>query len=104
MKLVCYTVPLVSAGILSIVWFAGKRGAAGWWLNLLLYGAALFGFVDHLWNGELFLMSSDWVMDVLLGSAITGSIFGGWVVTLGLVKLKPELGYRMGIVRTADNQ
>ncbi len=46
-------------------------------LNLMLLGGAAFGFVDHLWNGELFT-SANIFNDLLLGTAIVASIFGIW--------------------------
>jgi len=87
---------LVAAIISSVVWGSKRRGPAGWWLNLLLYGGALFGLVDHLWHGELFLLGKAPLMDLLLGATITAVIFGGWGITLGIARMYPELGHRMG--------
>jgi hypothetical protein len=87
---------LAAAIISSAVWGSQRRGPAGWWLNLLLYGGALFGLVDHLWNGELFLLGEAPLMDLLLGATITAVIFGGWGITLGIARIYPELGRRMG--------
>ena len=104
--MVCYTIPLVAAIISTIVWSSQRRGPAGWWLNLLLYGGALFGLVDHLWNGELFLSGGAPLMDLLLGVTITAVIFGGWGITLGIARVYPELGrrmgYRLGILKTSE--
>lgn len=107
-KVVCYTMPLAAAVISSIVWSSQRRGPAVWWLNLLLYGGALFGVVDHLWNGELFLIGEAPLMDLLLGVTITAAIFGGWGITLGIAKAYPELasrmGYRLGIIRASEKR
>lgn len=74
----------------------------------MLYGGALFGVVDHLWNGELFLMGEAPLMDVLLGVTITAVIFAGWGITLGIAKMYPDLsrrmGYRMGILRSSEKR
>jgi hypothetical protein len=95
--MVCYVVPLVVAFISSAVWGARKRGPAGWWLNLLLCGGAIFGIVDHLWHGELFLIgATPPLADLMLGTAITASIFAGWGIILGIVRLRPDLARRMG--------
>ncbi len=106
--MVCYTIPLAVAIISSIVWSSQRRGPAGWWLNLLLYGGALFGLVDHLWHGELFLIGEAPLMDLLLGGTITAVIFGGWGITLGIAKAYPELsrrmGYHLGILRTSEKR
>ena len=99
--MVCYAIPLVAAIISSVVWGAQRKGPAGWWLNLLLYGGAIFGAVDHLWHGELFLIGGAPLMDLLLGAAITAVLFTGWGITLGIVKIYPELGHRMGILRSS---
>ena len=97
--MVCYVVPLIMAVVLSIGWGLSKKGAQGFWLNLLLYGAAVFGVVDHLWHGELFLISSNWMTDVALGGAITGAIFGAWGLTLGITRIRPTLAHRIGIIK-----
>lgn len=106
--MVCYTIPLVAAIISSVVWGSKRRGPAGWWLNLLLYGGALFGLVDHLWHGELFLLGEAPLMDLLLGATITAVIFGGWGITLGIARMYPELGrrmgYRLGILKASEKR
>jgi hypothetical protein len=60
------------------------------WLNLLLAGGAIFGVVDHLWNGELFLLGENLVMDLLLGVTITVSLFVVWALIITLDKSKSE--------------
>jgi len=102
--MVCYIIPLATALVLSILWGFSKKGASGFWLNLLLYGGAAFGVVDHLWHGELFLISPNWIADVALGGTITGVIFGAWGLTLGLVKIKPSLAYRTGLFKNTENR
>ncbi len=106
--MVCYAIPLVAAIISSVVWGSQRRGPAGWWLNLLLYGGASFGLVDHLWHGELFLIGETLRMDLLLGATITAVIFGGWGITLGIARAYPKLGrrmgYRLGILRTSEKR
>jgi len=105
---VCYIIPLAVAIISSVVWGSQRRGPAGWWLNLLLYGGAMFGLVDHLWNGQLFLTGGAPLMDLLLGATITAVIFGGWGITLGIARAYPKLGrrmgYRLGILRTSEKR
>jgi len=44
-------------------------------LNQLLLGGAVFGVVDHLWNGEIFLFGDKLLLDLLLGVTITVVIF-----------------------------
>lgn len=86
----CYTIPLTGAIVTSFVW-RRKREVKIWWLNLLFYGGALFGVIDHLWNGELFLISENIVKDLLLGVVITVSLVVCWVVILALSKVSPTL-------------
>lgn len=73
----CYTIPLAAAAITSIIWKKNKS-VNMWSLNLMLYGASIFGIVDHLWNGELFLISDNITRDLLLGVVITAGIFITW--------------------------
>lgn len=70
----------------------------------MLYGGALFGVVDHLWNGELLLVGSNPLLDIGLGGTITASILGGWGLALGVAKLKPSLARRMGWVGAIDRE
>lgn len=77
----CYSIPLVSAVITTSVYLK-NRNPKMWWLNLMLYGAALFGVIDHWWNGQLFLISNNIYKDLLLGVVITVSIFVAWVIII----------------------
>ena len=77
----CYTVPLITSFFTTYAW-KKKRTARLLWLNLLLYGASVFGVIDHLYNGELFLVSEYWVRDLFLGFLITLSVFLVWGVLL----------------------
>jgi hypothetical protein len=86
--MVCYAVPLVA----TLIGFIGRKafhrdGTHGFWLNIMLLGGSVFGFVDHLWNGELFLLGPNMVSDITLGFAITGSIIASW----GVVSYKAEI-------------
>lgn len=81
--MVCYIVPLIGA----MVHFGARRRVEGWrtsvhhlWLNLLLAGGAVFGVVDHLWNGELFLFGGNLAWDLLLGVTITVTMVAVWAV------------------------
>ena len=77
----CYTVPLVASAVSTYAW-SRKRDPKLWQLNLLFYGAAAFGVIDHLWNGELFLISDNVAKDLLLGVVITAAIFAGWIISV----------------------
>jgi hypothetical protein len=63
-----------------------KKTIRLFWLMLMFYGGSLFGVIDHLWNGELFLISENWVRDVMLGVVITVSIILAWGIVLLLAK------------------
>ncbi|MFC1740938.1 hypothetical protein ACFL3V_00175 [Nanoarchaeota archaeon] len=74
----CYVVPVAAAIIHHIL----RRKVKPWrhdrhhrWLNLLFGGAAIFGFVDHLWNGELLAFSA---VDLMLGLMITVTLVVFW--------------------------
>ncbi|UCD03014.1 MAG: hypothetical protein JSV63_00015 [Candidatus Aenigmatarchaeota archaeon] len=76
--MVCYIVPLIATlfgvgGRKAL----GKHGQKSLLLNVMLFGGALFGFVDHLWHGGLFV-SANLAMDMMLGGTITLAIFASW--------------------------
>ncbi|MCX5681438.1 MAG: hypothetical protein NT079_04070 [Candidatus Omnitrophica bacterium] len=73
----CYTIPMITGAITTALW-SRKKTESLKSLNLLLYGAAIFGFIDHLWNGELFYISSNIAKDLLLGTVITLAVFVVW--------------------------
>lgn len=86
----CYSVPTVGAIVTSVVW-SKTKSVKIWWLNLLLWGGALFGVIDHLWNGELFLISKDVIKDLMLGVAITAAILVCWAIMVVMSKSNPTL-------------
>lgn len=86
----CYTVPLAGAVVTHVVWTKTKSSKV-WWLNLMFYGGALFGVIDHLWNGELFLISENMRSDILLGVTITAVILLVWGAILKMSKINPIL-------------
>ncbi|NQT28012.1 MAG: hypothetical protein HQ570_00250 [Candidatus Omnitrophica bacterium] len=94
----CYTVPLAGAMVTSLVW-GRTKSVKIWWLALMFYGGALFGVVDHFWNGELFLISENTVKDLLLGVIITATILLVWGMMLLLSKLNPTLAKYVAIER-----
>lgn len=81
----CYVFPTVGAIVTSTIWNKTKS-VKTWWLSLLFWGGALFGVIDHLWNGELFLISKDWLKDISLGVVITVMIVLTWGIVLFLAK------------------
>jgi hypothetical protein len=89
----CYTVPIAGAVVTSFIWGRNKNIKV-WWLNLMFWGGSLFGFIDHLWNRELFLISDNIASDMLLGTAITIAILAIWAITVIVSKSNPTLaGY-----------
>jgi hypothetical protein len=68
----------------------------------MFLGAAIFGVIDHLWNGELFLISTNWIMDLALGFTITGGIIGSWGLIVSAPKLMDlirRFSYRLGFLK-----
>ena len=91
--MVCYAVPTVAA----IAHFIMRKNITSWkgntyhlWLSFLLAGGAIFGLVDHLWNGELFLIGENLLLDIMLGISITVAIIVIWVVMTYLDKTKSK--------------
>lgn len=91
--MVCYVVPTVAAAAVYIL----KQTISNWresiyynWYYMLLLGGAIFGVVDHLWNGELFLIGKNVLTDIALGVMITVSISIAWAVMVTLDKTRAE--------------
>lgn len=57
------------------------------WLSLLLAGGSFFGVMDHLWNGQLFLIGPNILSDLALGAAITIGIFCVWGIAVMMDKM-----------------
>lgn len=86
----CYAVPALGAIVTSAIW--GKtKNVKIWWLNLLFWGGALFGVIDHLWNRELFLISKNIVGDLMLGVTIVAAILVCWGIMVAMSKTNPAL-------------
>ena len=81
--MVCYAIPGISAivhGVMRKKFPAWKNNEHHKRLNLLLTGGAIFGFVDHLWNRQLFLIGPNFANDIMLGFTILASILLIWLV------------------------
>ena len=86
----CYAAPLVGAVVATVAWSKTKNVKI-WWLMLMFCGGALFGVVDHWWNGELFLVSENIVSDLLLGVTISAIILVAWGIAAMCSKINPTL-------------
>ena len=101
--MVCYAVPLAAL----VISFIGRKvlhrdGAHGFWLNIMLFGGSTFGLVDHMWNGELFMLGPNVASDLMLGFTITGGIIAGWGVLThkaGISSIMHRFSGQMGILR-----
>jgi len=92
MTMVCYLIPLAAAVVHTVLRrnVHSMRGDKHQlWLGMLLAGGALFGVVDHIWNGELLLFSGSLAPDLLLGVTITVTIVAAWAV---IVRLDRSVG------------
>jgi hypothetical protein len=79
----------------AVAHFVMRKNITSWrenthhlWLNLLLVGGAIFGLVDHWWNGELFYIGKNIAMDISLGIMITIAITAIWSIIFITDKLK----------------
>lgn len=86
----CYAVPAVA----GLVHHLMRKKISSWktsryhqWLGMMFFGGAIFGIVDHLWNRELFMISDNFFMDMLLGVTITAVILVSWSVMVAIDKL-----------------
>lgn len=81
--MVCFAVPVAAALVHHGLRKSTKRlneNPRQSWLTLLLAGGGMFGFIDHLWNGELTLTSSTLLSDLALGTTITVGILCFWEI------------------------
>lgn len=100
--MVCYIIPTTAALIEYIRNRKIKQKPHKNWLNLMFLGGALFGIIDHLWNGELFLISANWVSDLTLGFTITAGIIGSWGLIVSMPKINNSIrniNNRLGILK-----
>jgi hypothetical protein len=99
--MVCYIVPLVATILGTAHSKASDRHSVKeFWLNIMLLGGALFGLIDHFWNGQLFLISANWFLDLALGGTITLGIFASWGIIVSKDRLLEPLKFinrRIGI-------
>ena len=81
--MVCYAVPALVA-FLSVGFGrrCGLRAKYAQWFTLLFTGGSVFGVVDHLWNGELFLIGPNVVDDLMLGVTIAAALFVAWALAV----------------------
>ena len=83
--MVCYLVPMFAAIVHSGLRKNSNKLKANpyqGWLSLLLAGGAIFGIIDHLWNGELFLIGPNLMSDLALGAIITLGIVCVWGIAV----------------------
>jgi len=96
--MVCYIVPTIAA----LIEFIRSRNKKDHKLNFMFFGGALFGIIDHLWNGELFFISSNWITDLALGFTITAGIIGSWGLIISAPKITDSMrrfSYRLGFFK-----
>jgi len=81
--MVCFVVPAAAA----LVHYGLRKKVKGLnesprqsWLTLLLAGGGTFGFIDHVWNGELSAIGPSLLSDLALGTVITLGILCFWEV------------------------
>ncbi|MCS7249646.1 MAG: hypothetical protein N2323_00620 [candidate division WOR-3 bacterium] len=85
----CYIIPTITLIFLSIIHKKLKiKEPEKGWLFLLFLGAVIFGLVDHLWNGEIFLIGENPIMDIVLGIIITFSVFIVWRIIVYIYKIR----------------
>lgn len=94
----CYVVSIAAAAVTSLAWSRSKSIKV-WWLTLMFYGGALFGVIDHLWNGELFLVSVNTPKDLILGVLIVVTTILLWGIMLLLSKFNPTLAKYIDVQR-----
>lgn len=94
----CWAIPTTAAIIVSAMRKAQKGGRSAptgriesLWFTLLLFGGAIFGVVDHIWNKELFLIGPEPWKDIGLGIVITVTIFVVWGIIVAVARGRKEI-------------
>lgn len=86
--MVCYIVPLgAAAAVYGIKRTLRQKAPTIGWLNMFLWGGAIMLVVDHLWNGELFLIGENIVSDLALGVVMTCVVVIVWSAITALAKI-----------------
>jgi hypothetical protein len=89
--MVCYLFPTAAmAMIFAHRAIRKKKDLPGEQLNLLLGGGAIFGIVDHAWNGQLALIGKNVWSDIALGVFITVAIYAAWFAMMALSEAKQK--------------
>ena len=93
--MVCFVVPLVATIAISLRRTVShkKKTVEGFWLTIMMAGASIFGLIDHAWNGELFVLSSNLVSDISLGFTITTGVLIGWALIVHRERLSGHLPF-----------
>ncbi len=85
----CFIIPAV----VTLGHYVARKKVPSWknsmdhvWLNLMLLGGALFGFVDHVWHGEALLSGSS-INDLLLGVIVTMVTIASWIMIIALRRI-----------------
>ncbi|MDD5110890.1 MAG: hypothetical protein PHI63_06820 [Patescibacteria group bacterium] len=87
----CYSVPVVATLVAALMRRRKPDSGDLRTLTIMLLGGSLFGIVDHGWNGELLLISKNWVPDLLLGATITLAIIAGWGIIVASARTRRPL-------------
>ncbi|NOZ80316.1 MAG: hypothetical protein GXP63_01470 [DPANN group archaeon] len=98
--MVCYAIPTVAAIVHKKIYGRHPKWKDQRSLNLLLWGGAIFGIIDHLWNGELFLIGPNIGNDILLGITITLVIVAAW----GILTVKERTAAQQQAVAVKENR
>jgi len=79
----CYLIPLMATLVhygmrkkMPALQASPRQG----WLTMMLGGATVFGVIDHMWNGELFLLGPNLFWDLMLGATITTAVVALWAI------------------------
>lgn len=87
--MVCYIIPSSLALMLFVFRrFKVKKDKPLYLLNLLLAAGSIMLIIDHLWNNELFLISTNIFHDIILGFLMTIGTIIFWHLILVTEKQK----------------
>ncbi len=79
----CFIVPLTITLIINGLKIAKKISISNLnRLNFLMLGGVTMLVVDHLWNGELFLIGPNVIKDLILGVVMSVAVLSIWIMMI----------------------
>ena len=91
----CYVVPLAISLIINGLKIAKKISIPSLnRLNFLMLGGVTMLVIDHLWNGELFLLGQNIIKDLISGIIMSVAVLSIWIIMIVYEKKHSSISVR----------